>query len=193
MRVRSIRRSPRRTSCAPTSRMRSAKRSTSVAVGHQAAAQQRAQPGDQLVEGERLDEVVVSARLEARHPVRHRVARGEHQDRGPVALLAKAPAHLDPVEIRHQHVQHHDVRAARADAGQGLEAPARQVHVVALEHERPAEGLADRILVVCNQHSHAVAQGMTSPAGSWRPGGAHRPPGTLSREPSCFKSRTRGT
>ena len=43
-------------------------------------AKQRAQPREQLVEGERLDEVVVRARVEPGHAVVHGAARGEHED-----------------------------------------------------------------------------------------------------------------
>ena len=48
-------------------------------------AQQRAEAGQQLVRGERLDEVVVGAGVESGHPVGDRVAGGQHQDRGTVA------------------------------------------------------------------------------------------------------------
>src|SRR4051795_1391150 len=45
------------------------------------AAQQRAQPGEQLLALERLDEVVVGARVEALDARLDRVARGQHEDR----------------------------------------------------------------------------------------------------------------
>ena len=49
---------------------------------HAGAAEQRAQPREQLVERERLDEVVVGAGVEPGHAVGDLVARGEHEDRG---------------------------------------------------------------------------------------------------------------
>ena len=52
------------------------------------AAQQRAQPGQQLLERERLGEVVVGTRVEALDPVTHGVAGGEHEDGYAVAHLA---------------------------------------------------------------------------------------------------------
>ena len=48
------------------------------------ARRSRAQPGVQLFERERLDEVVVRAGVEARDPVADGVARGQHQDGRPV-------------------------------------------------------------------------------------------------------------
>ena len=49
---------------------------------------QRAHAGEQLAEVERLDEVVVGARVEALDPVRRRVAGGEHQQGGRTVVLA---------------------------------------------------------------------------------------------------------
>ena len=46
-----------------------------------AAGADRAQAGGQLGEAERLGQVVVGARVEAVHPVRDVMARGEHDDR----------------------------------------------------------------------------------------------------------------
>ena len=48
-----------------------------------AAAAERAQAGEQLHEGERLDEVVVGPAVEARDAVLHGVAGGEHEHRRP--------------------------------------------------------------------------------------------------------------
>ena len=41
---------------------------------------ERADPREELVERERLDEVVIGAGIEAFHAVSHRSARGEHED-----------------------------------------------------------------------------------------------------------------
>ena len=61
-----------------------------VVAGDAGAAHQRAQARAQLVERERLHEVVVGAGVEAGHAVGHLVAGGEHEDghlrrRGPAA------------------------------------------------------------------------------------------------------------
>ena len=56
-----------------------------VALGRHDPAQQGAQPGEQLLQGEGLGQVVVGAGVEALHPVADRVAGGQHQDRYVVA------------------------------------------------------------------------------------------------------------
>ena len=68
---------------------------------------QRAQAGQQLVDLERLGQVVVGTDVEALHAVGQRVAGGEHQHGGPVALAAQPGDHLGTLHAR-QHPVHHD-------------------------------------------------------------------------------------
>ena len=82
------------------------------------AAQQCAQAGAQLGERERLDQVVVGARVQPGDAVIYQVAGGEHQDRRPVAAGAQPPAHLEAVRLGHGHVEHHRVDARRCHVGQ---------------------------------------------------------------------------
>ena len=58
---------------------------------YNAASGHGAQPCRQLLEGERLDQVVIGAGIEAAHTVIDRVPRREHQD-GDVHALATEPA-----------------------------------------------------------------------------------------------------
>jgi hypothetical protein len=57
---------------------------------------QRPDPGQQLAEVERLDQVVVRARVQARDPVGRGVPRGEHQDRGGGAAAAQPLHQVEP-------------------------------------------------------------------------------------------------
>ncbi len=155
MRVSSIRRSPRRASCARGVERQVGEAELVVVVGAERAAQQGAQPRDQLVEVERLDEVVVRAGLQSLHAVGHRVARGEHQHRYAVAVMAQPPAHLESVDVGHQHVEHHHVGAAAAHRLERLATAGRELDLVALDHQGAAQRLAHRSLVVSNQDSHA--------------------------------------
>lgn len=68
------------------------------APGH--APQQRVQAGAQLTQVERLDQVIVSAGLQAGHAIGYRVAGRQYQHRQGVALLAQPLEQLEPVYIR---------------------------------------------------------------------------------------------
>src|SRR3954470_5122789 len=76
-------------------------------------------PGDELLGLERLDDVVVGARLQAEDDV-DRVGLGrQHDDRDP-RLGADLPADLDAVLARQHDVEQHQVRPARPEGLQGL-------------------------------------------------------------------------
>ena len=79
------------------------------------AAQQRAHPREQFLEGERLGQVVVGAGVEAGDPLGHRIAGGQHQDGQVVAGAAELTAHLEPVQPRHHHVEHQGVGPVAGD------------------------------------------------------------------------------
>ena len=145
----------------PGSSARSAKRST-LGRGLDAP-QQRAQAREQLAQGERLDQVVVGAGIEAGDAVVDRVARGEHEDRRAVAGLAHAPAHLEAVDVRHGDVEHDGVDLLAGDAVERLAAVLGEGHVVALEGQRPLHRRAQRRLVVDHQDSHRRVQHTTRP------------------------------
>jgi hypothetical protein len=63
------------------------------------AAQHRLDAGQQLVDLERLDEVVVGAALEAEHALVELAAGREHDDRGDRAEAAQLAAHGEAVEV----------------------------------------------------------------------------------------------
>ena len=85
-----------------------------------AAAHDRPDPGDQLPEAERLDDVVVGAQLQPDHPVDLGPAGGDHQDRDRGAgaqLLAEVVAvHVGQAQVEEHHL--------RRRGGQGLGARA---------------------------------------------------------------------
>ena len=116
--------------------------------GGRGPAQQRPQAGEQLVELEGLGEVVVGARVQPGDAVGRLDARGEHEDGGAVALGAQHAAHRQAVDVGHHHVDHQRVEAVAPDAGQRLDPVHGRGDVVALQLERPREGLADRAVVV---------------------------------------------
>ena len=93
---------------------------------------QRPDPGQQLVEPERLGEVVVRARIEPPHHVLRGVPGGEHQDRRVPALAPQLGGDLEPVLLGEHDVEQDDV--VLVDVGQqgGLVAVRGHVHHVAL-------------------------------------------------------------
>ena len=104
--------SPRQTRRVAGSRRRSPTAQLGRALGR-AAPDQRAQPGEQLRERERLGQVVVGAAVEPATRSRTRVARGQHQDRRPDAGVAQPPADLEAVDARQHHVEHDRVVLGR--------------------------------------------------------------------------------
>ena len=117
--------------------------------------QQRAQPCEQLLALERLDEVVVGAGVEADDAVVERVARGEHEDAhvvAPVQLLR----HLDPVELGQAEVEDHQIGQERVRRVERRHAVAGHAHVVALHPQHPLERLRDLIVVLDDEHPRAA-------------------------------------
>src|SRR5579862_6480451 len=62
-----------------------------------AAAQDRAQPGDQLFFDKRFDEVIVGAAIETGNPIFDRIARGEHENRRLNAFGARLARDVEAV------------------------------------------------------------------------------------------------
>ena len=111
MRVSCRRRSPR---C--TSRVVDVERQVAElnrVVARTGAAQQRTHPRAQLLDGERLDEVVVRAGVETLDPVVDRVTRGDDEDRDGVGAVAQRPADVEPADLGHQQVEHDRVGRGR--------------------------------------------------------------------------------
>ena len=100
------------------------------------AAEQRADPQDQLAHAERLDDVVVGADLEADDAVDLLALRGahDHRDVARALLLAQSPADLGAGEIRQHQIEHDHV-------GQRIGGRARQALPAAVrEPDREALG-----------------------------------------------------
>ena len=69
------------------------------AVAGAGSPQQRAHARAELLDRERLHQVVVRARVEPFDPVVDRVARGDDEDRHGVLAAAQRPAHLDAADL----------------------------------------------------------------------------------------------
>jgi hypothetical protein len=100
------------------------------------AAHQGAQPGDDLLEAERLGDVVVAARGEAGDAVLDGVAGGEEQDRDAVVVLAHPAQHLEAVHVGQHHVERDRVGLELAGRAHGRHAAAGGAHLPALVAQR---------------------------------------------------------
>ncbi len=119
------------------------------------SSQQRTKTREELGESERLREVVVCARVEPCDAAVDLGARREHQHGNRVAFGPEAPAYLEPVDPRHQHVE--DRRVDRRSAAQPLErllAVLGELDLVPLELERTPQRLANGTLVVDDEDLH---------------------------------------
>src|SRR6202012_1104801 len=105
-------------------------------------AQQRADPRQQLLALEGLDQVVVGARVEAGDAVPGLGAGGPQQDRH-VALHAQAPADLDPVEAGEAEVEHDQVGDEPDRDVERLDPVGGGADLVALVAQRAAQDVGD--------------------------------------------------
>jgi hypothetical protein len=106
------------------------------------------QPRDDLLEAERLRDVVVAAERETRDLVLQGVAGGQEQ-RGRVDPVGTQPSqHAEPVHAGHHHVEDHRVGPDLAGLVEGGRAAGGRVHLEALELEADGEKLDDVGLVV---------------------------------------------
>ena len=163
------------------------RRFVGVVVGS-GAAQQGAHPGEQLVELERLGQVVVGAGIEPGDTIGRLGARREHQDRQAVALGTQHPAHREPVDVGHHHVEDRRVGMLLLDHGQRRGAVGRLHDLVALQAEgagqrsriaRSSSARRMRPLVIESHSARAAGSHATSVARwpsseGFRPGPARR-------------------
>src|SRR4051794_36932649 len=120
------------------------------------AAQERAQPRPQLLALERLDQVVVGARVEALDPRLDGIARREDQDRDVVGRPDPA-RDLDAVDLRQPEVEDDEVGVVGGGLVQRRLPIAGDAHVVAVQAQRALEDLGDLVVVLDDQHPGIAA------------------------------------
>jgi hypothetical protein len=117
------------------------------------APQQRAQPRLELLQCERLDEVVVGAGVQAGHAVVDGVARGQHQHGRAVAGLAQALADLQAVDSRHGNVENDRVEPRLGQPVERLAAVGGELDFVSVQPQRAIERGAHGRLIIDDQHA----------------------------------------
>ncbi len=132
------------------------------------AARDRADARVQLVEVERLDEIVVGAGVEAGDAIAARVARRQHDHRGPVlarpqgtqdveAVARDARPRARRVPGRQAEVEEDEIEALAGERAVGGGRIAHPVDRMALEAKRPLQALADHAVVLDQKQAHQPA------------------------------------
>jgi hypothetical protein len=147
---------------------------------------ERAQSRRQLLEGERLDQIVVGAGVQAPDPVLDGVPRGQHQDREARALRPHTAGDIGPGNVRQADVEHHGVDpAVRLGDLERLLARCRQLDEVPLLLEHPRQQSTEARVVLNEEQVHRSAQvrdGEGSPAAGPGQSGRLRPARGLARD-----------
>ena len=120
-----------------------------------AAPSQGPQPRLQFREGEGLGQVVVGAAIEPADAIGDRIARGEHQDRRPDVVLAKALAGLEAVDPGQHDVEDDRVVGCRSRHPERVLAGLGEVDCVAVLLQALAQQPAQLQLVLDDQDPHA--------------------------------------
>ena len=124
--------------------------------------QDRPDSRHQLPRAERLGHVVVGAEVQAEEQVVLGGARRQHDDRG-VGLRAQDPADVEPVDARHHHVEHKQVRTAAPRLVQGGSSVVRDDNRVPFALEVAADELGLLVVVLGDEdpgsHDHRVFAG----------------------------------
>ena len=144
---------PRQTRCVE----RSSRRSPTSTVENSG---QRRSPGEcpqareQLLERERLGQIVVRARLQAGDQVGGLTEGGQHQHRHRVALLAEPAAQRQTVDAGQHPIQHDGVIRLLGRHRQAALASVRDIRVEALLAQAGHQQRGHLYIVFNNQHAH---------------------------------------
>ena len=146
-------------------------------------AQQPAQPGQHLLQAERLGDVVVAAGGDAGDPVLDSIPGGQEQHAHVRVGRPHAAQHLQPVEVREHDVEDDRVRTELAGDPDGVESGVHDLHDPALPPQHAAEDLGQAALVVHDEDPRGLpvrADQPGLPSGGGRLVGRHRAsmPGT---------------
>jgi hypothetical protein len=111
------------------------------------ASQQRAYPGQQLLERERLDDVVIRATVKALDPILHFVLGSQEED-GRVTGGTQAAANFETVHAGHENIENDQVWLEGAGSAERRRARGCRLDRVAFEGERSLDQARDLRVVV---------------------------------------------
>ncbi|CDN45284.1 hypothetical protein BN871_HA_00060 [Paenibacillus sp. P22] len=123
------------------------------------AAQQRAHPREQLLERERLHQIIVRAEIEPLHAVMDIVLGGQHQDRHGAAAFPDAPAYFPAVHLRHHDIKDQQLRIGSEQRLQPFQPVAGRRDLVSLERQAAAQHGCNLLVIVYHHdmRSHGPA------------------------------------
>jgi len=131
-------------------------------------AEQRAYARPQLLDCERLGEVVIGTDIKTFHTIVDRVAGSEHQDRQWGSGRPQTPADFDPVHPWHQDVEHHRVQVERLGQPKPLDAVAANDDLMPIETKDTLETVRHRWFIVNDKDPHALTVLRSKPAAEER-------------------------
>lgn len=118
------------------------------------AASKRIDPCRELRKRERLDEIIVGARLEAGHSILDPSERGEHQYRDVDTGNPGAAKDRDPVEPRQHAIEDREIQFFGAEHPDRLEAVVRNDDRMPEIPQSPADEIARVGVVLCDKNAH---------------------------------------
>jgi hypothetical protein len=120
------------------------------------AAQLRPDPGLELFDLERLDQIIVRAAVEPAHPARKSVVGGEDQHGSPVSSCPQAPQHFDAVEFRQAEIEDDQCVVLRLQGRIGLVTAVNAVHRVFALAQQTAHPFGKVAIVFRQQDAHRI-------------------------------------
>jgi hypothetical protein len=113
------------------------------------------QASHQLFIGERLDQIVVSPRVEPGDSIRRAVSRSQHQDGEALAGPAETSRHLDARDVGQSEVEDHRLYAnPRHDDLDGIEPVIGHLDDMAVALEHPPQRAAEAGVILNHQQAH---------------------------------------
>ena len=120
------------------------------------APDERSNPGQQLGEGERLDQIIVGSAVEADHPILERIARRQDEHRRVDAALPQRAENLQPIASGQHEVEQNDVETLRCDTEERSFARVLDDRLVSFTLEPLAQSAGHFLFVFHDQDAHAL-------------------------------------
>ena len=119
------------------------------------AAEQGPDPGQQLLVGERLRQIVIRTAVEPLDALTDRRLGSQHQNRHIVSRGAKSAAHLDAIHAREHEIEDNRIRRTISGRHKGINTVVYLFDVVTLVGKSAANRRGNTFVVIHHQNSRA--------------------------------------